>query len=228
MNSDDIFGGFPDQTFKFLKELAANNNKKWFEHHKRDYHLFLLEPLKKIVRNMDDFMLSIDPYFDVHPAINRTISKIYRDTRFSNDKSPFKTTMWITFKRPKKNWKDAPAYFFEIASDSYRFGMGHYSASPNTMRQFREAIDDNPEKFLKTIAFYSKQNVFTIEGDLYKKVFDKSKPKQIQDWYQRKNLYLVCNRSIDQDISSGQLIDTLIEGFQTLAPLYHYLWEIKN
>jgi hypothetical protein len=96
---------------------------------------------------MDGFMLSIDPYFDVHPAINRTISKIYRDTRFSNDKSPFKTTMWITFKRPEKNWKDAPA---------------------------------------------------------------------------------VCNRCIDQDISSGQLIDTLIEGFGTLSPLYHYLWEIKS
>jgi len=228
MKTDNIFMGFSDQTFRFLKDLKANNNKMWFEQNKQDYEFFLLEPLKKIVRNMGDFMLAIDPYFDVHPAINRTISKIYRDTRFSNYKYPFKTTSWITFKRPKKDWKDSPAYFFEISSDSYRFGMGHYSASPNTMRQFREAIDDDPEKFLKTIAFYSKQKLFTIEGDLYVKIFDKSKPKQIQNWYQRKNLYLVCNRYIDQDIYSDRLIDTLIEGFQILVPLYKYLWEIKG
>lgn len=228
MNSDRTFRGFPDQAFRFLRQLKANNNKMWFEQHRQDYQIFLLEPMKKIVQNLSDFMLTIDPYFDVRPAINRTISKIHRDTRFSNDKSPYKTSMWITFKRPVKNWKDAPAYFFEMSSEAYRFGMGHYRASPNTMELLRKAIDDDPKKFVQTIAFYSKQSIFTIEGEQYVKIFDKSKPEQIQNWYQRRNLYLVCNRSIDQHLFSDQLIDTLIEGFRMLAPLYNYFWEIKD
>ncbi len=57
----------------------------------------------------------------VSPQINRTISRIYRDTRFSKDKSPYKTTMWVTFKRPVKEWQNAPAYFFEITLESYRY-----------------------------------------------------------------------------------------------------------
>ncbi len=140
MKHEHPFTGFYKETFVFLRSLETNNNKKWFEQHKNDYHEFLLNPLKSLVSDLSGFMLTIDPFFEVSPAVNRTISRIYRDTRFTKDKSPYKTTSWIIFKRPKKDWKNSPAYFIELSPDSYRFGMGFYSASPNTMRLFREAI----------------------------------------------------------------------------------------
>jgi len=228
MDRKKIFKGFAEETFEFLKDLKTYNNKGWFEQHKQDYQNFLLEPLKDLVTDLGDFMLTIDPYFEVRPAVNKTISRIHRDTRFSKDKSPYKTRMWITFKRPNKNWKDAPAYFFEISTNSYRFGMGLYSASPNTMNQFRETIDNNPNEFLKTISFYSKQKFFVIEGEQYKKIIDKDKSQEIQDWYQRKNLYLVCNRRIDKRLFNSKLSDDLISGFKILEPFYHYLWNMRS
>lgn len=228
MDRKKIFKGFAEETFEFLKDLKTYNNKGWFEQHKQDYQNFLLEPLKDLVTDLVDFMLTIDPYFEINPAVNKTISRIYRDTRFSKDKSLYKTTMWITFKRPNKNWKDAPAYFFEISLNSYRFGMGLYSASPNTMSQFREAIDTDLNKFLKVISFYSKQKLFVIEGEQYKRIIDKHNPIKIQEWYQRKNLYLVCNRKTDKSLFSAKLIDDLISGFKILAPFYHYLWDIRS
>ncbi len=91
-------------------------------------------------------MLTIDPSFGIRPAVDKTISRIYRDTRFSKDKSLFKSTMWLTFKRPRKDWKDAPAYFLEISPDSYRYGMGYYSVSSDTMYKFREMIDKKPKE----------------------------------------------------------------------------------
>ena len=109
-----MFEGFSKDSIVFLRELKKNNNKQWFESHKSDYEALLLAPLKNLVSDLGDFMLSIDNFFEVTPSVNKTISRIYRDTRFSHDKSPYKTSLWITFKRPQKDWKDAPAYFFEI------------------------------------------------------------------------------------------------------------------
>jgi len=228
MERKKSFKGFSEETFKFLRDLKTHNNKEWFDQHKQDYQRFLLEPLNGLVMDVGDFMLTLDPHFDIRPAVNKTISRINRDTRFSKNKSPYKTTMWITFKRPNKNWKDAPAYFFEISPNSYRFGMGLYSASPDTMSQFREAIDSNQKKFTKAISFYSKQKLFVVEGEMYKRIFDRHKPMEVQEWYQRKNLYLVCNRKIDKILLGNRLIDDLISGFKILAPFYHYLWDIRS
>jgi Conserved hypothetical protein (DUF2461) len=105
--------------------------------------------------------------------------------------------------------------------------MGFYSASPGTMRKFREAIDEAPEEFREVTSFFSKQRIFGIEGDKYKKVFDETKPKEIQDWYQSRNLYLVCNRQIDGDFFSVKL-DNLLSGFKMVSPFCHYLLKLNS
>jgi len=228
MSDSGNFSGFSEETFEFLQGLQKNNNKAWFEQHRQDYQVFLLQPMKELVSELSGVMLSIDCYFEVRPDIDRTISRIYRDVRFSRDKSPFKTTMWLTFKRPRKDWKDAPAYFFEISPTSYRYGMGLYCATPETMRQFRAAIDANTKAFVEAIAFYQDQNTFVLEGEQYKRIIDKEKSAAIQPWYQKKNLYLVCNRDIDRNLFSNLLVDDLVSGFKMLEPFYHYLWRIKS
>ncbi len=222
------FNGFSTKALDFLKSLKTNNNKAWFEANKQDYQDYLLEPLQNLVDGIADFMLTIDPYFEIRPAVGRTISRIYRDTRFSKDKSPFKSTIWITFKRPNKEWKDAPAYFFEISSDSYRYGMGFYSASKETMDRFRKMIAERPQEFFKAISFYSHQQIFKVEGEKYKRILDNSLSEEIQEWYQRKNLYLVCNRTIDKSLFGKTLLNDMISGFDLISPFYHYLWKLKN
>lgn len=224
-NKEQRFDGFSLETLKFLSELKENNNKEWFETHKQEYQKYLLEPLQNLILDLSVDMLAIDPLLVVGP---KAVSRIYRDVRFSNNKSPYRTTMWLTLRRQHQDWTDYPAYFFEIAPSSYRYGMGFYSASPGTMHKFREAIDEAPEEFLKVTSFYSKQRVFEIEGEKYRKIFDKTKPKEIQDWYQRRNLYLVCNRQIDRDLFSGKLVDSLLSGFKMVAPFYHYLFRLNN
>ena len=219
------FNGFSAETLKFLNNLKANNNKEWFETHKGEYQKYLLEPLQNLATDLSEGMLVIDPLLVVG---SKAVSRIYKDTRFSGNKNPYKTTMWLTFKRPRKNWMDAPAYFFEIAPSSYRYGMGFYSASPDTMCKFREVIDEKPEEFQKAISFYPKQKTFVIEGERYKKIFDKTKPIEIQDWYQRKNFYLVCNRKTDRELFSVRLVDDLLSGFRMIAPFYHYLLKLKG
>ena len=221
------FRGFSPKTLKFLRSLKAYNNKTWFQAHRADYEEYVLQPLRDLVTDLGDFILDIDPSFEITPAVNKTISRIYRDTRFSKDKSPFRSTVWFTFKNQKKDWTThVCGYFFELSIDSYRYGMGFYNAAPVIMSRFREMIDDNPKEFLKAISFFDKQKTFVLEGENYKRIIDKTKPEKIQEWYQRRNMYLVCNRKIDDVLFSNKLVDDLATGFNLIAPFYHYLQKI--
>ena len=219
------FSGFSPQALSFLSGIKQNNTKAWFEAHKAEYRKHLLEPLQNLALDLSPGMLEIDPLLMVGV---KAVSRIQRDTRFSGHKAPYKSAMWIGFKRPVKEWTDSPAYFFEITPDAYRYGMGFYSAAPDTMRKFRQVVDEKPQAFKKAITFYPRQKTFVLEGETYKKLFDPAKPEEIQTWYQRKSFYLVCNRDIDERLFNSELADDLLEGFTLLSPLYQYLLNLKN
>ena len=145
------FPGFSPQALVFFEELSANNNKAWFEAHRADYETLLLEPLKELVAELAAPLLAIDPALQVLPP-SRCIARIHRDIRFSRDKSPYKTHLWLSFKRPSPDWKEHPCFFFEIAADRYRYGMGFYSAPKATMDALRRTIETAPEKFRRLVA----------------------------------------------------------------------------
>ncbi len=222
------FHGFTRETFGFLQNLAQNNNKPWFEAHRQAYEKHVLIPLKALVVNLSEFMLTIDPDFEVRPAVNKAISRIYRDTRFSKDKSPFRSNMWIVFKRPIKDWKDAPGYFFEIFPDWYRYGMGFYAASRESMDRFRQAIDEDPDGFLRIVSGFMGKNLFELRGDTYKRPIDETQPEAIQTWVQRKTFYLVHSSLIDNRLFRSKLLNDLIHDFGLLGPFYRFLWKIKS
>src|SRR6266567_1877273 len=157
------FTGFTPECPAFFRNLAANNTKPWFEAHRQEYEEYLLEPLKALVTELAGFMLAIDQ--DLVTIPGRVVSRIHRDTRFSRDKSPYKTTMWLTFKRPLKEWRDSPAFFFEIAPAFYRYGMGFDGASKDTMDRLREVIDRRPDEFRQAVAFLAEEGRFVPEGE---------------------------------------------------------------
>jgi uncharacterized protein (TIGR02453 family) len=222
--SERQFQGFSRKTFTFLRDLGRNNDKAWFVAHRPVYEQHVLAPLRDLVNDLADFMLGIDLSFEVSPAVGKTISRIYRDTRFSKDKSPFHACAWITFKRSARDWaRYVPGYFLEINPTWYRYGQGFYDAAPDLMARFRQQIDDDSESFLKAIAWFAKQDVFTLEGERYKRPIGQDKPEPIRTWYQHKSFYLTCNRKIDDAILSPQFADQLMAHFGLAAPLYHYI-----
>jgi uncharacterized protein (TIGR02453 family) len=222
------FSGFSPHSLAFFESLAGNNSKAWFEAHRDRYERYLLEPLKSLVSDLAAPMLDLDPELMTIPAVDKTISRIYRDTRFSSNKSPYKTSLWITFKRPRPDWKDAPCFFFEIAADSCRYGMGFYSASRETMDRLRSFIEAKPAGFRKSTAYLEQQTVFTLEGERYKRPLNPALGDDLQLWHQRKNLYLVCNRLADGRLFTRGILDDLQEGFSLLKPVYQLLWRVRG
>jgi uncharacterized protein (TIGR02453 family) len=223
-----VFNGFSPHSLAFFERLSAHNNKAWFEAHRTEYERHLLEPLKALVSDLAEPMLAIDPELVTIPAVDKTISRIYRDTRFSRNKSPYKTSLWLTFKRFSPDWKTAPCFFFEITADGYRYGMGFYSATKETMDGLRRFIETRPDEFRRVIAPLAGHGMFTLEGERYKRPLNATLEEDLQDWHQRKNVYLVCSRAADGRLFTRKIREELQEGFSLLGPVYEMLWRASS
>lgn len=219
------FTGFTQAGLNFLQDAWINNSKVWFDEHRAIYDNDLIKPFRLLVEQLTPTMLKIDEWLETRPAIGKTISRIHRDTRFSKDKSLYRSRLWLTFKRPNRDWQEAPAYFFEISSDSYRYGFGYYCASKQTMDIFREEILNDSEKFLKVIRCVKKP--FELVGESYKRPLIKEQDEKISTWYNRKNLAVMVTNQHIEDVLTGDLPDILAKGFKQLVPLYDYLMRVE-
>ncbi|MDR1493019.1 MAG: DUF2461 domain-containing protein [Planctomycetaceae bacterium] len=217
------FSGFSRQYVKFLHNLNANNNREWFAEHRNEYIEYLLEPTKRLVSALTPVMRELDP--DVNTIPHRVVSRIYRDVRFSADKTPYRSRLWFAFRREVNRWTETPTYFFQIEETQYLFGMGMYAASPATMRCFREMIDDDPKRFAEIIEPIRKNRKFKLEKEKYKRPLPSEHPAAIDAWYQCKTIALLARREPDKTLFSPKIVNLLIDQFVLLKPLYDFLWQ---
>jgi len=221
------FEGFSKEAIEFLKNVKLNNSKDWFESNRSIYNEYLLKPFQELVGELSDNMIEIDSKFIVAPFIDKTISRIHKDVRFSKDKSKYRDSMWLTFKRSAKEWIYTPAYFFEIMPDYYRYGMGFYSAKKQAMDIFRKRIDISQQSFLGIVKPIKEDNKFEIYGDMYKKSLNSSNSDEIKEWYDRKSFGVIHNCDNLKKLFTKDLLGELIESFNKLAPLYNFLSNIN-
>lgn len=220
-----IFNGFSQAGLNFLQDAWIHNSKTWFDEHRSIYDNDLVKPFKLLVEQLTPEMLKIDEWFETKPAIGKTISRIHRDTRFSKDKTLYRSRLWLTFKRPNKDWKEAPAYFFEISPNSYQYGLGYYCASKQTMDIFREEIANDTAKFLEMIRCVKKP--FELVGESYKRPLIKDQDEKIATWYNRKSLAVMVTNNHIVDVLDSDLPNKLIKGFKKIVPLYDYLMRVE-
>lgn len=219
------FKGFSQQGLNFLQMVTIQNSKAWFDENRAIYDRELVLPFKQLVETLAPSMLKIDAWFETKPAIGKTVSRIHRDTRFSHDKSLYRGRLWLTFKRPSKDWKASPAYFFEISTDSYRYGLGYYCAEKSTMDVFRAEIKNNPSEFLKAAKCCKKP--FTLVGESYKRPLLKDLDPALANWYNRKSFAILAEKQQVDDLFKPELANNLAKSFQQLSPLYDYLMRVE-
>jgi uncharacterized protein (TIGR02453 family) len=221
------FNGFNQETIKYFQELRENNGKSWFEKQRSVYEEYVLGPLRNLVDDLGPFMQMLDPQFDVRPQINRTISKIYRDTRFSKDKSMFRDHMWIVFRRHQGSLSDEICYFFEIRIDSFSYGMGFYSAPRELMINLKKRMLSNPGKFLKIVNNPVLNEHFELKGDVYSRLPVKEFPPDLENWIKFKSFHFGRKEQNISRTFSSDLIDDLKEGFLILYPIYCFIQNMK-
>ncbi|MDH6354776.1 uncharacterized protein (TIGR02453 family) [Dysgonomonas sp. PH5-45] len=223
----EAFKGFSPETIRFFKDLAANNYKEWFDAHKSVYDNEVVAPLKSLITYLTPTMYNIDPAFELRP--HRAMSRIYRDVRFSKNKDPYKTCMWITFQLPvsRDDWKDYPGYFMEINGDNYILGMGLFMPKKKVMDVFREEVSFHAEEFRRVTQETVLDRGFLLGGDEYKRPLANDLPEYHQQWIQRKGIYVYKTIPIGNEVFSVEFADRLADDFQALEWLYKFMKECQ-
>jgi uncharacterized protein (TIGR02453 family) len=220
MKETTKFTGFSQKTIQFLKDLKENNNKRWFDEHKHMYESELLNPLKALVTAMTPAMYAIDSLIDFR--FNRVLSRIYRDIRFSLDKTPYKTHMWITYQRMVPEWQNFPAFFMEISEKGYRYGMGLYGSKKAIMDNFRSKIEYEQERFKEITQDLISIDGFSLEGEEYKRPLKNDLPEYFQPWFQRKSTYLLKVCPAGNEMFNNGFVQLLTDEFTKMKDLYEF------
>jgi uncharacterized protein (TIGR02453 family) len=220
------FSGFTKKTIDFLDQVHRRNSKTWFEEHRDVYEQHVLHPFRNLAAALSPAISEIDPAMETNPL--RVVSRIHRDIRFSHDKSLYKRSMWLTFKRRIEEWQDSPAFYFEVSPDLYRFGMGYYDVSRETMDCLRQMIEKKPALVRKQLAAIDKIPGMAVEGQAYKRTINPEIPEEFLPIYQKKELYLVANRKIDDLVFSAALVADLEACFRKMADFYRFLRDLKT
>ncbi|NDW17986.1 DUF2461 domain-containing protein [Dysgonomonas sp. 216] len=215
------FKGFTPNTFQFLRDLGENNYKEWFEANRSVYETELLHPFKALVLALTPVMYSIDSNFEFRP--HRVLSRIYRDTRFSKNKEPYKTCLWITFQQPVSDWKDYPGFYMELSPEGYRYGMGLFMPKKKIMDSFRERIEFDAGEFSQNTKHIVTGLGFGIGGDLYKKPMQNNLDEYFQPWVQRKNVYVQKSFPIGEELFSCKIAENMESDFKALEWLYNFM-----
>lgn len=221
------FQGFNRETLDFLVENRIQNSKVWFGEHRDSYEKQVLEPLRELVTELTPTMLSIDPLFTVEPKVNKTIARIYRDVRFSRDKSLYREEMWITFMRNKKFWEGLPGYYFVFGPDGFQYGVGYYEASRDSMEIFRTMIHNRDRAFKAVLKAYESQDTFRLTGQRYKRTKFPDEPEKIREWLDLKNVNFEHSSTDFGLLFSPALADALKDGFLKLKPMYEFICAVE-
>lgn len=213
------------QALDFLFENKIKDSKEWYREHKDMHRQLILNPFGEFITTITPYINEIDPVLVCNP---KKISRIYRDTRFSKDKSVFRDTVWCSFMRGSEIYEGMPAFFFEFSPRGFDYGMGYYKASTKSMEVFRKLIVEKDKTYKKARSAFDKQDVFALEGDLYKKNHFPQETEKDCDWLNRRS---VCFMTYSKDFDllfSDRLADKIGKDFLLLKPQYDFLLKCES
>ncbi len=213
---------FTERTLEFLFENRVRDSKSWFEENRAEYENVVLQPLRELVTELTPQMLALDSQLICEPKVGRSISRIYRDTRFSKDKSTFRDVMWCTFKRRSQLYWGPPGFFFELSPRGLRWGCGYYQCSPDTMAAARELMLAGDRSFQKARRALEKLPQYQMEDARYRRSRYPGQPEALRRWLDLKNLCALAG-STDMDLLySPSLSQWLGEELAGLKPFYDF------
>lgn len=133
-------GGFPKETFAFLKGIAAHNEKAWFEDNRPLYEAGYVEPARAFVAELGPLLKAISSTVQFDPKINGSIARINRDIRFSKDKRPYKDHLDLWFWHGDRRGWDMPGFWFRLTPETVHIGTGMHMLDKDGLERFRQSI----------------------------------------------------------------------------------------
>ena len=220
------FKGFPKECITFFNELKDNNNTTWFRQHKYEYDEYVLEPARTFITDMGEQLRLIAPKINADPRVNRSLFRINRDTRFSKDKTPYKTHLAIWFWEGSGPRMECSGYYFHLEPDRLMLGVGIYCFPKPLIGRYREFVvhKKHGPALVKAIAEVIEAGDYNLGGEHYKRVPRGYDPGHKNAALLRHNgLYAGAETGIPDELFSEELLDYCFERFHQMTPIHTWL-----
>lgn len=209
------------QILNFLSELKENNNKEWFDQNRDRYQecrkkvLFLTELIIHEVGKFDPEIGAQDP--------KNCVFRIFRDVRFSNDKTPYKTNMGSFISKGGRKSVNS-GYYLHIEPGASFVGGGSYCPPPDALKAIRTEIFDHPEDFKQIISKDSFRKVYSEMYDDKLKTAPKGFPKDFPDIDLLKYKSFAFGSTIDDSVvTSDAFVEKIVSSMKELYPVNRFL-----
>ena len=220
------FAGFPRETLTFLQELNKNNFKAWLEDHRSDYQEYYLAPALALIENLAPIVRKLDPPHKAEARQNGSLRRIYRDTRFSKDKSPYQPRIHLVFWTGDHPNRSAGIHLV-FAHDHFGFGAGHWAFSNDDLRRYRKNISAaGPRGELgKAVQVAERFGCILGKPELARVPRGFSGDETNEEWLRRKGLVARTHDVIghDDNLFSAEAVEYLVERMRALAPINRWI-----
>jgi uncharacterized protein (TIGR02453 family) len=207
---------FPPEAITFLKGLEKHNTRDWFQPRKEIFESKLKQPMLEFVETINAELLKFAPEHITEPK--KAVYRIYRDTRFSKDKTPYKTHLGAIFPRRGLGKDAAAGFYFHVSSKGVGVACGAYAPGPEQLLKIRHFIADNHKLIPRSI-----KHMGSIQGTTLQRApkgFDPEHPAvdliKMKQWYWWVELDLAL-------ATSAKLKAEITKRFRAMAPVVELL-----
>ena len=214
-----MFEGFSPETIDFLWGIRMNNNREWFQEHKKQYTSTLYEPMKALGKEL------FEPFLD-KPGNVLKVSRIYRDARM-HPPEPYKESLWICIRQDVEWWAENPCLYFEINPEGVHYGFCIWKMRTSAMEDFRKHITAYPHEFLELIRSTEEAVGQPVTAELYKRPKPTDNPALEPYFAWKGNIACVRRMEPGSLMFGPELKQEVADFFEKLTPLYEYFNRFK-
>lgn len=217
---------FEPSLFQFLRDLKANNERAWFQANKTRYETELKGPMLRFIEGFAPYLEDISPHFLADPRpVGGSLFRIYRDTRFSKDKTPYKTNAGAHFRHERAKDAYAPGFYLHMEPDGVFGGAGIWHPDNVSLGKIRDAIVAKPERWQEIRDDKALNDGCSFAGDSLvrpPKGYDPDHP--LIDDLKRKD-FIVIRTFAESDALAPDFMGRFAAFCRTAAPLAAFLTE---
>jgi uncharacterized protein (TIGR02453 family) len=222
-----MFAGLPRDFTGFLEDLSQNNDKAWFDANRDRYQASVVEPLMDLIVGLGPVVEALDPPHKAVPKLNGSMRRIFRDTRFSKDKTPYHTHAHLVFwcgDHPNRS----PGIHLVFHSDGFAYGAGQWGLDADQLQRFRQAVEADGDSGIEA-AIASARNLGAVpdEPELARvpKGFDSH--SKAADWLRRKSVVVRTQRmQYPEELFGNKAIPYLSRICTGLAEVNKYMFSV--
>ena len=223
------FNGFTKEGTKFLEELGENNTKVWFETHRHLWEKYILEPNKAFIEDMGETLQILVPTINYKPKVSGSLFKIYRDVRFSKDKTPMKSKIGLLFWQGQGHRMSSSSFYMHYTKESYFIASGIRAFKTPMLKTYRAYIkDENKRRELHTILEELKTKGYDLPEPKYKRVpkeFNKDDNLIYLSLYDR--MFAYKEFALDDTFYSIELLDRAFKIYDDMKDLQRWVYEMS-